>query len=157
MNPNDPEKLEAAIHRALRSIPDRKAPSGLEGRILLELNRRAALPWWRKSFAHWPTPVRVGFFVGSAVAAAVVVVALVQAGITSDTNHLAADFAARFAWVTMAGELAASIGSKIVLVLGAIPPLWLYGAVGAIALCYATLAALGAAAYRALSFSRPTP
>jgi hypothetical protein len=157
MSPNDPEKLEAAIHRTLRSIPDRKAPAGLEGRILLELNRRAALPWWRKSFAYWPTPVRVGFFVGSAVAAAIVVVAVVQLGISTGAQQIASGFAERFAWVTMARELTASIGSKVVLVLGAIPPLWLYGAIGAVALCYATLAALGAAAYRALSFVRPTP
>jgi hypothetical protein len=156
MNPHDPEKLEAAIHRALRSIPDRQAPSRLEGRVLLELNRRAALPWWRKSFAYWPTPVRVIFFVGSAVAAALVVVALVQFGVTSDANQVASSFAARFAWVTSTRDVAESIGSKILLVVGAIPPLWLYSIAGGIALCYATLAALGAAAYRALSFGRPS-
>ena len=29
MNSQDPEKLEASIHRVLRSIPDRRAPAAL--------------------------------------------------------------------------------------------------------------------------------
>jgi len=156
MNPNDPEKLEAAIHRALRSIPDRQAPSRLEGRVLLELNRRAALPWWRKSFDYWPNSVRVIFFVGSAVTAALVVVGLVQLGISSGSEQLVADLAQRFAWVTTANNIVDVIGSKTLLVIRAIPPLWLYTAAGTIAICYATLGAIGAAFYRTLSFGRPS-
>jgi hypothetical protein len=156
MNPNDPEKLEAAIHRALRSIPDRQAPSRLEGRVLLELNRRAALPWWRKSFAYWPASVRVIFFVGSAVAAALVVVGLVQLGVSHGVDQLATDFAQRFVWVATARNVAESIGSKALLVMRAVPPVWLYTAAGTVAVSYAMLGALGAAFYRTLSFGRPS-
>lgn len=156
MNPNDPDKLEAAISRALRSIPDRQAPSRLEGRVLMELNRRAALPWWRKSFAHWPTSIRVIFFVGSAVAAAVVVVGLVQLGASNGAEQLATGFAGRFAWVTTSRNIAEAIGSKFLLVMRTIPPVWLYSAAGTVAFCYAALGALGAAFYRTLSFGRPS-
>jgi hypothetical protein len=154
MNPNNPEKLEAAIQRALRSIPDRQAPSRLEGRVLLELNRRAALPWWRKSFAYWPASIRVIFFVGSAVAAALVVVGLVQLGVSNGADQLMARFAERFAWVTTARNIADSIGAKTLLVIRAVPPIWLYTAAGTVAVCYAALGALGAAFYRTLSFGR---
>jgi hypothetical protein len=156
MNPNNPEKLEAAIHRALRSIPDRQAPSRLEGRVLLELNRRAALPWWRRSFAYWPTSVRVIFFVGSAVAAAIVVVGLVQLGASNGAEQLATGFAGRLAWVTTSRNIVEAIASKCLLVMRTIPPVWLYSAAGAVAFCYAALGALGAAFYRTLSFGRPS-
>jgi hypothetical protein len=155
MNPNNnPEKLEAAIQRALRSIPDRQAPSRLEGRVLLELNRRAALPWWRKSFAYWPNSVRAVFFVGSAAAAAVVVVGVVQLGVTSGTSQLVTGFVDRFAWVATSRNIAEAIGTKFLLVISAIPPVWLYSAAGSVAFCYAALGALGAAFYRTLSFGR---
>jgi hypothetical protein len=154
MSPNNTEKLEAAIHRALRSVPDRKAPAGLEGRILAELNRLASLPWWRRSFAHWPLAPRVIFFAGSAVAAALVVNALMMVGFSNVAHDLAAGVTQRLAWISLAREITAAIGVKVRLVVGAIPPVWLYGTATAVVLCYATLAAIGAAAYRAVSFAR---
>jgi hypothetical protein len=156
MSPNNADKLEAAVHRALRSVPDRKAPSGLEGRVLAELGRLNALPWWRRSFAHWPLAARVVFFAGSAIAAALVVNALIMVGFSNVAHDLAAGVSQRLAWVSFARDISAAIGVKVRLVIGAIPALWLYGAVAAVALCYATLAAIGAAAYRAVSFARQT-
>lgn len=154
MSPNNPEKLEAAINRALRSIPDRKAPASLEGRVLAELGRLSALPWWRRSFAHWPLAARVVFFAGSAVAAALVVNALMMVGLSNVAHDLAAGVGQRLAWVSLARDVTAAIGIKVRLVIGAIPALWLYVAAGTVALCYATLAAIGAAAYRAALFAR---
>jgi hypothetical protein len=154
MSPNDPDRLEDTINRALRSIPDRRAPASLEGRVLAELGRLSALPWWRRSFAHWPLAARVVFFAGSAVAAAVVVNALMMVGLSSFAHDLAAGVGQRLAWISLARNVTVAIGDKARLVIGAIPPVWLYGAAGAVALCYATLAAIGAAAYRAASFAR---
>jgi hypothetical protein len=154
MSPNDTEKLEAAIHRALRSVPDRKAPAGLEGRVLAELGRLSSLPWWRRSFAHWPLAPRVIFFAGSAIAAALIVNALMMVGFSNVAHDLAAGVTQRLAWISLAREITAAIGVKVRLVVGAIPAVWLYGTAAAILLCYATLAAIGAAAYRAVSFAR---
>lgn len=154
MSPDDTEKLEAAVHRALRAIPDRRAPASLEGRVLSELVRLSALPWWRRSFAYWPLAARVVFFAGSAVAAAIVVTALVQVGLSNGAHEFAAGIGQRLAWISLARDVAAAIGDKARLVIGAIPPAWLYGIVGGVALCYATLAAIGAAAYRAFSIAR---
>jgi hypothetical protein len=50
----------------------------------------------------------------------------------------------------------ASANTSLRQLVAAIPAVWLYGVAGTIALCYAALAAIGAAAYRALSFGRPT-
>jgi hypothetical protein len=156
MNTNDPEKLEVAIHRVLRSLPDRKAPAGLEARVLAELGRRAALPWWKKSFAFWPASVRIGFFAGSALAAALVVAGLVYAGESSGAHQLAGSIANSIAWLVFARDMMATVGDKVRIVIAAVPPLWLYGAAATLAACYGALAAIGAATYRTLCFARTT-
>ncbi|HEY5079165.1 MAG TPA: hypothetical protein VII43_04935 [Opitutaceae bacterium] len=154
MNSQDPDRLEAAIHRVLRSVPDRKAPAGMELRILAELSRRAALPWWRKSYAYWPLAFRATFFVGSAVAAALLVSGLIALGRSTGGQDLAGGVAQPFAWLSSGRSLVESINANFRQLIAMIPPVWLYGVVGTIALCYAALAVIGAAAYRALSFGR---
>ena len=36
MIPHTPDNLEASVNRVLRSLPDRRAPAGLEARVLAE-------------------------------------------------------------------------------------------------------------------------
>lgn len=157
MSTHDPEKLEASIHRVLRSLPDRRAPASLEARVLGELSRRAALPWWRRSYAYWPLAVRVGFFAGSALAAALIASGIFVLVRSSGAAALAGDVAQRFSWLILAREIFAAATERIRVLVSAIPPLWIYGAVGTVALCYATLAAIGAATYRTLTFARQNP
>jgi hypothetical protein len=154
MNTQDPDKLESSIHRVLRSVPDRKAPAGMEARILAELSRRAALPWWRKSYAHWPVAIRAAFFVGSAIAAALLVAGLITFVRSTGAQDLSGDVSQPFAWLGSARDLVVSMNSSIRRLIAAIPPFWLYGVVGTIIVSYAALAAISAAAYRALSFGR---
>lgn len=154
MNEHTPDKLEAAIDRVLRSVPDRRAPSGLEGRVLAEIARRAALPWWRKSYANWPASVRAVFFVGSALAAALLVSGLFLLMRSAGAAGLESGVSEPFAWVRSARDLVASAGSNLRSVAAAVPSLWFYGILGTIAACYMLLAAIGATAYRALSFGR---
>ena len=55
------QKLERLLDAALRELPLRRAPLSLESRVLGEIERREARPWWRLSFAHWPELARAGF------------------------------------------------------------------------------------------------
>jgi hypothetical protein len=155
MSARDPEKLEAVIHRALRSVPNRKAPAGLEGRVMAELSRRASRAWWRKSYAHWPSSVRVAFLASSAVAAALIVTGLFSLGQSAGAHELTGDVAHRFSWLVLARETFLAVASKLSLIVSAVPSLWLYGVLGTIGLCYAALGAIGAALYRCLSLGRP--
>ena len=66
------ESLERLIDAAARGVPRRSAPPTLEERVLRAIDARAATPWWRKDFGHWPALARLLF-----VAAAVGVIALV--------------------------------------------------------------------------------
>ena len=72
MNPN-PDKLEKLIHETLRDLPARRAPRSLETRVMAEISRRQALPWWHRSWAYWPAGIRWTFLVLSAAVAAVII------------------------------------------------------------------------------------
>jgi hypothetical protein len=154
MNPQDQDKLEASIHRVLRRLPDRKAPFSLEARVLAELSRRASLPWWRKSFAHWPSAVRAGFFIVAGLAAALVVAVLFVVGRSTGAHELTAGVSTSYAWLTVARDVVAAGNYKVRSLASSVPPVLLYGGAATLALCYAAVAAAGAATYRALAVGR---
>jgi hypothetical protein len=130
----------------------------LQGRVLAEIARRQALPWWKRSFAHWPAAIRALFFGGSAIAAAVVVSGLLLVWHSSGAAAMGmAGAAEHFAWLRAARDFLSSTNSSIHSVYAAIPRLWLYGAVAVIGALYALLGAISATAYRAISFARHTP
>ena len=145
--PND-EHLERLVHRTLRELPLRSAPRSLESRVLAEIARRAALPWWRKSFAHWPLAAQAGFVVLSIGLAklALSIGLWVMQGF--DSAQFTTALAQQFAWVESVRAVARAIGSFCEIMTRNIPPLWLYGGLAFVAVMYATLVGLGATAYR---------
>lgn len=152
MNPPDEHELEQLIHRTLRSLPDRRAPRSLENRVLAAIAARAALPWWHKSYAQWPAPIRAGFFVLSALAAAVVLGGLLVGG--HQTSRVAADFAQHFSWLaslrSAGGDWLGAFGT----VFNTIPSLWAYGLLAVVAAGYAALLGVGAAVWRTMFVRR---
>ena len=155
MNPPDPqEKIERLVHQALRDLPVRRAPRTLESRVLAELQRRVALPWWKKSIAHWPVGARALFLVLSAlgVKMALMLAVWVMAGF--ETSQFQEAFAARFAWMETSFDLMRMVEDFFQVVVRNIPPLWLYGGAAFLATMYVALFGLGTAAYRTLYASR---
>src|SRR5688572_9106893 len=150
MNPSHetPEqKLERLVQQTVRDLPARRAPRTLEHRVLAEIARRAALPWWQQSYAYWPVPVRAAFFVVSAAVAATIVAGLfllTRGGVATE----AVSGTALFQWVVAIRAAGALVIEKTGVIFGAIPTLWLLAAGAAIASCYITLLGVGAAAYR---------
>jgi hypothetical protein len=145
--------MEAKMHRVLRGLPDRKAPSGLEARILAELSRRSALPWWRKSFAHWPSAVRLSFLALCVLAAVLLASGLVMLGKSNGAHALSGGFSNAYSWYLLARDIAVSARDRVASLAASVPSLWLYGGIAALAVGYATLAAFGAATYRVLRTS----
>lgn len=148
--PDPDRELAQLIHRTLRELPPRRAPRSLERRVLAELERRAALPWWRKSFVHWPMVARAAFVLVCAGLAMVVFQAGVWMANGFDPAQLKQAFAQPYALL----EGSVAVGHALVgfcdALLRAIPPLWLYAGLASFAAMYATLFGLGAAAYKAL-------
>ena len=139
-------RLESVIDEALRELPPRRAPAGLEARVLAEVRRRAALPWWQHSFAGWPAIARVGFLL-----MCVLLVGLAFLGGVWAVQNLGSPAvgALSLPWarhlvalVTVAGDLASLIR--------VVPSHWLYQGLAASVMLYAALFGLGIAAYRTL-------
>jgi hypothetical protein len=145
-------KLERLLTEAMGELPLRRAPSTLESRVIGELNRRAALPWWRVSFAHWPVTPRVVFvlvcvaLIGSTFFGGVS--AFVGIGSLNGIGGLL------LLWAKPLLVVMSSAGGLAALLVRVIPPLWLYGGMAVGAMLYVILFGLGAAAYRTL-YLRP--
>lgn len=148
--PHNDEHLERLIHRTLRELPPRRAPRSLETRVLAEIQRRAALPWWRKSFVHWPVAARIAFTVLSIAVAGACAAAFFWITGGLDLQPVRDAFRLHFTWLDSARTVFSAIGNFFEIILRNIPALWLYGIVGFVAATYFALFGLGAAAYRAL-------
>jgi hypothetical protein len=148
MNPNDSKNLEEFVRKALAAVPERRAPRSLEVRVLAEIDRRAALPWWRRSYAHWPLPARGVFFVAAAAAAVVLIAAGMTVFRDSDAVRSAGEVARHFAWLEVAGSALETLLSATRNIVLSLPALWVYGALAMVGACYAMLIGVGAAAYQ---------
>jgi hypothetical protein len=149
MNKHEAEqKLEQALNQALGGLPLRRAPGTLEARVVSELRRRAALPWWRVSFANWPVGARVAFVLICAALVAATILGGASAYLGGRPWNEA--FALVLSWVHPFLAVMSSVGGLAAMLLRVIPPVWLYGGLGLGILLYVMLFGLGAAAYRTL-------
>ena len=154
LNSEDQARLERLIAAGLAEQPKIKAPVTLQSRVLAELSRRAALPWWHRSFRQWPMTMRIAFLL---TAVGVVRVAL-SVTAWSDASHAAKQIAAPvtggLSWLQSAAALYSTFGSLThdlgETVLHRIPGLWLYAGMGALVAMYAVLAGIGVTVYRTL-------
>lgn len=53
------EDWEARLSRKLADLPDREAPSTLVPRVLAAVQAKARLPWYRRTWWHWPPAAQV--------------------------------------------------------------------------------------------------
>jgi hypothetical protein len=139
-------RLEAAIDAALCELPLRPAPPSLELHVLEELSRRAALPWWRHSFAGWPGFARVGF-----VLVCVVLLGLAFLGGIWAMQNLGSPALGALS-MPWARHLVALVGvaGELASLMRIVPPDWVYEGLAASVVLYAALFGLGIAAYRTL-------
>lgn len=59
MNPEYERKLEAAIDRELKGLPELTAPATLSRRVMAALEHRATLPWYQTAWQSWPVSLRI--------------------------------------------------------------------------------------------------
>jgi len=151
-SPDHEAKLEQRVQRALHGLPPRRAPRTLELRVRAEIERRAGLPWWRRSFVHWPAAARAGFVVLSLALVGFFLVSgiWINAGLEARVPAVAVPAG----WIESALTVGRALGGCLDIVERNIPPLWLYGGLAFVAFLYLTLFGLGAAAYRMLQNQR---
>ncbi|MEO6004182.1 MAG: hypothetical protein ABIZ04_17365 [Opitutus sp.] len=147
---HSPDDLEKFIHQTLRSLPNRPAPRSLEARVLAAIDQRAALPWWKHSFARWPVAAKGAFLVLSAGLVKLALMFTVWAVGGFQGSEVVAAFVGQFTWVDAIVGAVRAMGDSVGIVVRNIPAFWLYGIIAAVAAVYATLFSVGATAYRAL-------
>jgi hypothetical protein len=142
-SPEDQLRLEQLVDRTLRGQPPRHAPATLEARVLAEIARRAAQPWWQLSFGHWPVAARVVFLLSSLVVARMALRAFDWVTMPVGSSSLTSSLPPEVSWIH-------SLFAAIVSVFQLIPPMWVYGGLTIVAIMYAALFGLSATAYRTL-------
>jgi len=149
MNQNESrDELERLMEGALKDLPLRRAPSTLEARVLGELARRAALPWWRRSFGHWPLLARAVFVV---ICAGLIRLAFLEGAVAgAGVRSLHESGVLPLSWMRDVGVLAAAAGNLMALLARTAPPFWVYEGIAVCAVLYAVLFGLSAAVYRTL-------
>jgi hypothetical protein len=142
------DELDQLLSGILRTLPTRRAPSTLESRVFGELAQRAAQPWWRRSFGHWPTFARMGFVVICGILTGIAFAG--GSWTVTAIDSLQQSGALSNSWVGHAAAITGTVGNLIASLVNIIPAAWLYGGLAAAALLYTCLFGLGAAAYRLL-------
>lgn len=59
MNENENPRLEAAIDRELKALPNLRAPQRLLPRVMAVIKERAELTWYRRAWQTWPVSLQV--------------------------------------------------------------------------------------------------
>jgi hypothetical protein len=145
------ETADRSLTQLLRNLPLRPAPASLESRVLHQLERRRALAWWRRGFAHWSTATRAVFITTCGV--------LICASLldtrwsTLGTGVWQRAFSWALSWAYPAELAIASTTAVSTRIVHSLPVNWLYAILATAAALYAALFGLGVAAYRTLYLS----
>ena len=148
------QKLERLLDRTLRELPLRRAPPSLESRVLGEIERREARPWWQLSFVHWPELARVGFVL--ACGGLIWLSAFMGIWPVRIPGALHDPVALTVTWAREAAAFTDALGELVAALTRAIPPVWLSGGLAMSAALYSVLFGLGIAAYRILYLNSRT-
>jgi hypothetical protein len=139
------DRLERLLGDTLRHLPDGPAPHSLESRVLGELARRGAQRWWHRSFGLWPAFARVGLVTGCGALIGITLLGGPWTGVLSSFQD-----AATGSWIRHAAAMTGTVSNLAASFADAVPATWLLPGLAAVALLYAFLFGLGAAAYRLL-------
>ena len=146
----DADPLRQLIDRKLRELPLQRAPIDLQARVWAGLRQQASLPWWRKSFSHWPLVARVALVVLCMGVSAITMTLSSQIHAGSRNAELATLLNTPFGWVDSVVGFMQALLELMGLLLRHAPAAWLYTAAITAGLLYAAFISLGGAVYRTL-------
>jgi hypothetical protein len=153
-DPHDPsradEQIEQLISHVLRQQPLRTAPRSLEARVLAAIERHSALPWWHKSFLHWPLGVRVAFLLASIGVVKAALAAVMWLVTDERATPVVSAISRPLSWAEAIADFCSAAVKVGAAVLHAVPSNWLYVGIAVAAALYLALFVLGATAYRTL-------
>jgi hypothetical protein len=145
------ERLERLVGGLLRELPARQAPATLEARVLQEIGRRVALPWWRKSFVYWPQVARIALVLALVGVVKLAIDAVVWLGGSVRGSQVATAIEQPVDWIHSTANVFHSLAVACNAVIATIPSQWLYLVLLLGGAMYFVLFGAGAILYRALN------
>jgi len=142
------QQLEERLDRELKELPELQAPPALAARILSAVSRRAARPWYRRSWQAWPVSLR---------AASLPILLAMFGGLCWTVSALAHTVVAAPAIQKLVGELAGLraiwrtlnvLGDAAILSFRHLGPAFVAAVFVALLLAYAACVALGTLSLR---------
>jgi hypothetical protein len=146
--------VEQWVARQLQLLPQRRAPATLSTKVLMELQRRAAQPWWHKSFLHWPLSARMAFIALCLGLSNASIALLRWLSAAPRGVELSVMLNRPFGWVEHLIAIAQGAQDFVDVLLWHLPASWFYGGVLTLVLLYMALFGIGATAYRTLYANR---
>ena len=146
------KQLEQVVDKLCRQQPSRKAPLDLYERVMREVQLRKALPWWRKSFLHWPLSLQILFVVAALLTARLALSAsdwINSHWLASATHATQSSSLVKGASTVL--QVSNNVSSHL---FSAIPDSWLYGGALLIATLYLVLFGIGVTTYKTLYATR---
>ncbi len=148
----DQKHLEQFVDRLCKQQPLRKAPVDLHQRVMRELQLRKVLPWWRKSFIHWPMLFQLLFVVAALITAKL---ALLTGDWISTHWISSATAAAQSLPLVQSASTALTVSTRVsAYLVNMVPASLVYGTVLVIAALYLVLFGIGVTTYKTLYASR---
>jgi len=146
------QRLERAVDKLCKQLPDRKAPADLYSRVMREVQLRKALPWWRKSFLHWPVAMQGLFVTAALITAKGVLMISDWCGVHVFTP--AASVTQSSSVVQGASTLMSVSNQVSSQIAHMVPSSWMYGAALLVAMFYLVLFGIGVTTYKTLYAAR---
>jgi len=147
----DRERLEKLVDQLCKQQPLRKAPTDLYSRVMREVQMRKALPWWRKSFIHWPMAMQILFVAAAVLTARLALICTDWVG----ANWFVSGKALKESSLVQGADTVITVGNTVSSHLsGVVPMPWIYGAIAVVAVLYLVLFGIGVTTYKTLYAAR---
>lgn len=154
LSTEDQARLEKLIAAGLQQQPVLRAPASLQSRVFAEIARRAALPWYHRSFRQWPMMMQGGFLITALATVVLARSVILWSHAAHAASELAAPVSGGITFLQSLGSAGSAMGSMFAAIASAllhrIPAFWLVVGIGVAFAMYALLAGIGVAVYRTL-------
>jgi hypothetical protein len=156
MNLDDDKRLELAIRRALKSLPELAAPASLAGRVMAAIESRIRVPWYRRPWVTWPVGLRMASFAAMLAVFGGLCFAgweLSHTETTLSAMHRAGQW---FSGLNTIGSLFNILAGSVALVMKKLGTVFIIACLVAAGLSYAMFMGLGTIYFR-LAFAKHPP
>ena len=154
MNSDYERLLEQEMDRQLKGLPELMAPIALSRRVMVAIEQRCSLPWYRQPWQYWPRPLRFAALAVLLILSGGVCVAGWQLTRAAGVSAALQEIGGMFSWLNTIWNIVTVLLGAIVLVAKHLGTGFIIACFAIAALGYALCLTLGSAWFRLASARR---